>query len=309
MIYIITGQTATGKTRRALELARKVDGELINCDSRQIYKTLNIITGKDLALTTRTYTVWKNAHSFDIGYYELLQGGRLWLYDIVNPNQPFSAFDYRILATETINHLQMEGKTPIIIGGTYFYLKHLLYDILDSPVPPNVQLREKLALESTSTLQQILSAENPSMYNDLNNSEKHNRQRLIRKIEVVRAGNTTSSNTNIEYELAPPFTPQTTTMEGYHFIDRRKQYTIIKQRVQARLEEGAIAEVESLPKSGYTGTEPGLQTIGYQQIIKYLHKELSLEDMKKEWLTREMQYAKRQYTFAKQDPNITWIEV
>lgn len=222
MIYIITGQTATGKTRRALELALQHDGELINCDSRQIYKHLDIITGKDLSLTNRIFTCWKTIRDFDIGYYLLENKSRLWLYDIVSPRHHFSAFEYRSLAVDVIKDIEMRGKTPIIVGGTYFYLQHLLYDILDTPIPANPTLRAELEQLSTERLQQILTAEASDVFTALNNSEKSNRQRLIRKIEVIRAGNEIPVVKSDEQEFAPPFTLATVMMEGYHFEDRQK---------------------------------------------------------------------------------------
>ncbi len=309
MIYVITGQTATGKTKRALQLAKDHHGELINCDSRQMYKGLDVITGKDLSLTDGKFQKVTNLNTFDIGYYGIGVSSRLWLYDIVTPEQPFSAFEYRLLVLEVLKDIESRGKTAIIIGGTYFYLQHLLYNILDTPVPPNPQLRESLGKESTSQLQHMLFTKSPQTYKVLNNSEQHNRQRLIRKIEVLEAGNTVATPQDEEYEYAPPFSEENTVIEGYHFEDRNKQHQIIKQRIETRLTEGAIEEVKQLLAAGYTGTEPGLQSLGYKEIIAYINNTLSFDEMKKEWLTREMQYAKRQYTFTKRDPHISWIEV
>lgn len=309
MIYIVTGQTATGKTKRALELASKNNGEIINFDSRQIYKKLDIITGKDLYLTDRKYMVAKKVGPFDIGYYAIIGDSKLWLYDIVDPRNPFSAFDYRLLALEVIKDIQLREKTPIIVGGTYFYLQHLLYDILDTPIPPNPKLRAELERESTQTLKDILFTENFKVFKELNNSERHNRQRLIRKIEITRAGQEVANNTKQEYEYVLPFSEKDTVIEGYYMPDRDRHRKSITARIDERLEAGAIAEVESLLSAGYTKEHPGLQTIGYKQIIRFLNHEVSKEEMKKEWLHKEIQYAKRQYTFAKRDPHIVWIEV
>ncbi len=309
MIYVITGQTATGKTSRALEIAIEHHGELINCDARQMYKKLDIVTGKDLSVTSGTFTRLKSANMYDIGYYEIGSNSKIWLYDIVQPEQSFSAFEYRKLALEVIRDMLDRGKTPIIVGGSYFYLQHLLYDILEIPIPSNPSLRETLKNESTENLQKILISESPDTFNLLNNSEKYNTQRLIRKIEIVRSGAHVPLPHKEDYIFAPPFDENAITMEGFQFAERSHQHTVITQRIESRIKEGAIDEVEKLLASGYTGEEPGLQTIGYQQIIRYLHKELAYEAMVKEWRTREIQYAKRQYTFAKRDPHISWVEV
>ena len=127
-IIAIVGQTATGKTKLALELAKKHNGELINFDSRQIYKYLDIITGKDKDVLTMKQ--WNNI--------------TIWLYDIVTPNQYFSSFDFVKLVTPIIEDIKKRGKTPILVGGTYLYLKHLLYGIDDNNSPPNFELRKKL---------------------------------------------------------------------------------------------------------------------------------------------------------------------
>lgn len=309
MIYVITGQTATGKTNRALELATQKNGEIINFDSRQIYKKLDIITGKDLYLTDRRYMLVKKVGPYDIGYYSISGDSRLWLYDIVDPRSPFSAFDYRLLALEVIKDIQLREKTPIIVGGTYFYLQHLLYDILDTPIPPNPELRAVLEKESTQTLKDILFTENFKVFKELNNSERHNRQRLIRKIEITRAGQEVATNTKENYDYVLPFSEKDTSIEGFYMPDRENHRKRIQARIEERLKTGAIEEVESLLQKGYTADNPGLQTIGYKQILQFINNDITWEEMKKEWLHKEIQYAKRQYTFAKRDPHITWIEV
>ena len=128
-MIIITGQTATGKTKLALELARKYHGELVNFDSRQVYQYLDIITGKDLPARK---------------IQDQFQTESVWLYDIVKPDQYFSSFDFVQLATPLIKDIKKRGKTPILAGGTYLYLKHLLYGINANNSPPDFKLRERI---------------------------------------------------------------------------------------------------------------------------------------------------------------------
>src|SRR3990167_6056165 len=123
-LVVITGQTATGKTKLALECAEKYNGELVNCDSRQIYKYLDIITGKDKQLLAKV---------------------KVWLYDVVKPDEYFSSFDFVKLALPIIKKILSEGKTPIIVGGTYMYIKHLLYKVETDNIPPDWRLRKELA--------------------------------------------------------------------------------------------------------------------------------------------------------------------
>ena len=131
-IIIITGQTATGKTKLATEYAQKYNGELINADSRQVYKYLDVVSGKDLDIINRI---------------------PIHLYDVCDPKQPFSSHEWVELAKQTITDLINHGKTPIIIGGTYFYISHLLYDIETTGVKPDWKLRKKLNQKPVTELQ------------------------------------------------------------------------------------------------------------------------------------------------------------
>ncbi len=316
-VIIVTGQTATGKTSYALQLAAQHDGELINCDSRQIYKELNIITGKDLTDTAFHFT--KKIDTFDIGYYDISDDSRIfstkvWLYDIVNPRQYFSSFDYQTCALDVITEILHRGKTPIIVGGTYFYLKHLLYDIPTQNIAPNWELRKELQNNHIEDLQQLLKKKSPEIFATLNNSDRNNPQRLIRKIEIADSGfkNTTLVNSH-QIHLAKKIPNVNTDFSieyiGLKNMDQKILHAKIENRVEKRLSEGAIQEVEQLLQKGYTESDPGICTIGYQQLIQYLNKSLTKEKAITEWKTKEKQYAKRQETFMKKDINIIWKQV
>lgn len=182
-LIIITGQTATGKTELALEYASKYNGELINCDSRQIYKHLDIITGKDVG--NSKFKFISKVNNFNIGFYLLNRLTKIWLYDIVDPKEYFSSFDYKECALYVIKKLWQEGKTPIIVGGTYFYLYHLLYGVASETIPPNWKLRKELNEKPVEELQKILKKLSPQSFEKLNQSDKNNPQRLIRRIEII----------------------------------------------------------------------------------------------------------------------------
>ena len=278
-MIIITGQTATGKTKLALDLAKKHNGELINFDSRQIYKYLDIITGKDIPKT------------------------KIWLYDIISPNQYFSLFDFVKLVTPIIKDIEDRNKIPILVGGTYLYLKHLLYGIDDDTSPPDFKLREKLNSKSVKELQNILTKLDVQSINRLNNSDINNPRRLIRKIEVAKSKIKTVLNKTVFIKSVPEI------FIGLKYKDKSKLRQVIEKRVEERLKKGAIKEVKKLLKMGYEESDPGMKTIGYQQIIKYLNKELTKEKAIEDWINKEVQYAKRQYTFMKKDKNIKWQEI
>jgi len=302
MIFVVTGQTASGKTAHALELAKRHNGELINADSRQIYKGLDIVTGKDLDLTTHTFTSIEKFKQFDIGYYETTSSTRIWLYDVLSPQIPFSAFDYVRLVNQVIKDLQSRGKVPIIVGGTYFYISQLLYGTSVAG-GPNWELRRELSTKSIEELQQMLSVLDANLFTRLNESEKRNPQRLIRKIEIMK------SHGSIHPIPEPSDSYSDVTMIGLCHADKDSLENKIRTRIVDRLNKGAIDEVKRLLTNGYTPHDPGMKTIGYPQIISYLADEMTREELVNLWCIKEMQYAKRQMTLMKRNNGINWITV
>ncbi len=275
-VIVVTGQTATGKTALAQRLADEHNGELVNYDSRQVYKYLDIITGKDLPASV------------------------VHLYDIVEPNEYFSSFEFVEKVRPVIAEIERRGKTPILVGGTYLYLKHLLYGF-DVKVAPDPALREKLNRLSASTLQEKLKEIDRRVFEGMNNSDRNNPRRLIRKIEIL------TGTPQEEVSTTDPIKP--TLFVGLRYRKREDLARAIKTRVQSRLDTGAIDEVRSLLKRGYTENDPGLKTIGYNELIKFIKGRLSKEDAIDQWINHEIQYAKRQYTFMKRDGNISWREI
>lgn len=313
-IIIITGQTATGKTKLALEYAKKYDGELINCDSRQIYKYLDIITGKDLEPNT-SFQLVKKTDDFEIGFYPFYET-KIWLYDVITPDKRFSSFDWKNLALEVIKDILKRKKTPIIVGGTYLYLYHLLYKIHTENIKPNPILRKKLEKLPLEELQKKLQKLNPSLWEKLSESDKKNPQRLIRKIEISLQAKNLELPQKIQTDkialfekLGKEYKDIQIKFIGLRFKNKETLKKKIRSRVEERIKKGAIEEVKNLLKMDYKESSPGLNTIGYKQLIKYLKGEYTLNQAVEEWIKKEIQYAKRQYTFMKKDKNIKWKEV
>jgi len=299
---IITGQTATGKTDLAFQYAKKYNGEIINFDSRQIYKYLDIITGKDIPENSKLKI--KNSK---LTYYLITsnqpQSIKLWLYDIITPDQYFSSFEYVKLAQKVIKDIKNRGKTPILVGGSYFYLKHLLYGF-DYKVPPNFKLREELNKKSVNELQDILKKlSSAKTLPKMNQSDWHNPRRLIRRIEILQGQS--FSRTVLKKE-SQKLLEKNSLFIGLRYQNKDKLRQAIIKRVEKRLAQGAIDEVKKILKMGYKKTYPGLKTIGYKQLIEYLEGKVSKEKAIENWITAELQYAKRQYTFMKKDKNIDW---
>lgn len=312
-VVIITGQTATGKTALALKKAQEENGELINADSRQIYKKLDILTNKDL--TDHIFHTKEKIDNFDVGYYNLQHKTynlpiKIWLYDVLDPKQFFSAYQFEQLAVPLIKQILASGKTPIIVGGTYFYIQYLLYQKNINQEEPNWALRHELESKIVSELQEILKKLDPEMFNGLNESDRGNPRRLMRKIEMVKAM-VTSPKINTSKILLESKVEEPVTIEylGLHYKDKERLRAIINNKIEDRLKRGAIEEVEKLVRKGYTKKDPGMKTNGYPEFMSYLKGEITKEKAIERWKIREYQYAKRQYTFMKRDKNIHWIEV
>lgn len=295
-IVIITGQTATGKTKLAQKLADELNGEIVNYDSRQIYKYLDIITGKDIA------------HD------------KIHLYDLVDPNKYFSSFDYVKYALPVIKKILSLGKVPILVGGTYLYLKHLLYNVETENIKPDWNLRKDLGKKTVEQLREILAKNSLSLLKSLNQSDRNNPQRLIRKIEIIKSGflqshlqpprlNLLSGQSKLSIAGKLNIKKIKLQFIGLKFKTKAKLIVTIKKRVEERLKMGAINEVKSLLEKGFKQDDPGLKTIGYVQIIDYLKGRLTKQQTIEQWINKEIQYAKRQYTFMKKDPNIVWREI
>lgn len=290
-LIVITGQTTTGKTKLAIEYAKKYNGELVNADSRQIYKHLDIITGKDKKEIERQHV-------------------KIHLLDLLTPDEPFSSFDYIIHATIAVHDIWKRNKTPIIVGGTYLYIKHLLYG-QDIKVPPNQELRQKLEKLSLEDLQKKLLSLDKSSSTTINNSDWNNPRRLIRKIEILTAQGAQNKGSTSEVGQRHSSEVKFDKLQiiGLKHSSKEKLIKAVRTRVENRLKEGAVEEVNKLLNMDYKETDPGLQTIGYRQIIQFLKGDISQDEAIGRWILKETQYAKRQYTFMKQNQYIRWKNV
>lgn len=297
MIHFILGQTATGKTARAVRLAHEIDGELINCDSRQIYKELNIITGKtDNPPDIPTHLV-----------------------DIADISQRYSAHEYALQARAVIADILARGKSPIIVGGTGLYAHYLLH-VKESIVTSYklqatkcVQSERDVATQTALTgltaelsarnqlvgsvqeLQQEIYSIDPAALTKLNQSDRANPHRLLSLLHKLQ---------NPTY--VPPLSDQVTL-----FPDVPKSITVLlhssttvthdrlSARVASRLAQGAVEECQTLLTRGYTPDMSGLQALGYTQLFAYLNGDLPIKRATEQWLVAEYQYAKRQKTYFK----------
>jgi len=305
-LKIITGQTATGKTGFALDQARKTNSPVINFDSRQLYQNLNIVTGKDLPPET-CFHLYKKESDLTIGFYKIDKIS-LWLYDLIDIDQLFSTYDYQKIAIQLIDKLFEHYDQIIFVGGSYLYIHHLLYINQKKSVSPNKKLRKKLEKLNLKELQKHLQTINKNLFQKLNKSDQNNKRRLIRKIELSQSiADYHENGLQFRFSIGNKikFNPQIEII-GFKYKDKENLRKNIKKRVQARLTKGAIQEVKKLLKIGYSPNAYGFKTIGYQQIIQYLDRQINRSIMIDKWLNKEIQYAKRQLTFMKRDPHIDW---
>ncbi len=274
-LHLILGQTATGKTARASTLAREIGGELVNCDSRQIYRHLDIITGK-------------TDNPRDIP---------LHLVDIVDPPERFSSVEYARRARLVIDDILSRGKVPIVVGGTGPYAHMLLHADLSSQEnrsPSISPIDTKLNSYGVKDLQDMLYKLNANVFDSLNTSDKANPRRLVSAIMRARmksrAPIPSTKHTSIEVSC---------TCHTIILLHRDSQSLTrrITDRVHTRLDMGAIEECRLLRSRGYTAQDPGLATIGYQSLFAFLDGSGTIQTMIDDWIVKERQYAKRQKTY------------
>lgn len=276
-IIVILGQTATGKSDFAVEVARQFGGEVVSADSRQVYKGMDLGTGK----------VTKKE----------MRGIPHYMLDIVSPrNKTFSASDFQKLASKKIDEIIKKGKVPIICGGTGFYLDAIVNGNIFPEVPPNKKLRKELYSKSTIALFEYLQKIDPRRAKDI---DPKNKVRLIRAIEIAKAlGKVPKINKNDSLFDVIKI--------GLIFPNEE-----LKQRIYTRLikrmELGMLKEMENLHKSGVSWKKMESFGLEYRYSAFYLQGKINKEEMVEKLFSQIWHFAKRQKTWFKRDKNIIWI--
>ncbi|MFA5827910.1 MAG: tRNA (adenosine(37)-N6)-dimethylallyltransferase MiaA [Candidatus Shapirobacteria bacterium] len=286
-ILIISGPTATGKTSLACILAKKFNGELISADSRQIYRGLDIGTGKDHHKDTVIHLI-----------------------DIIKPNESYSVAQYRRLALEKIKDIHSRGKLPIVVGGTGLYIDSIVNYKETFSIKPNNFLRFFLNIFPLKLLQLTLRLSDFKTFRLLNNSDCSNPHRLIRKIEIRLLRRFSPRNDVIG--VSPPFSREGTGV-GFDFLHLSLTapnsfiFEKIIKRVGDRLKNGLLEEIETLLKK-YKWTDPGLNTLAYKEFAP-LKSGKNLAQCITQWQSDERKYVRRQKTWFKKQPNIYFIDI
>lgn len=297
-ILVIYGPTATGKTALGIRLAKKYSGEIISADSRQIYKGMDIGTGKDIAKDSK-FHLWKKEKNtgYKIGYY-LVSGVKIWLLDVVDPSANFNSYQWARLSRLVIKKIRKDERFPIVLGGSAFYLKTLLDGIGSKGIGPDWKLRNRLEKLTFSELQTKLKKKLPERWKQMNNSDRNNPRRLIRAIEVGK-------NLRPENKAGGVWTK--TVLSIGLFLDKERQKKKIIKRVNQRLGLGLIDEISGLLKK-YCWDDAGLNTLAYKEFKPYF-KGGSLSEVIEQWYQNEVSYAKRQLNWFSKDKRFFWIDV
>lgn len=276
-IIVIAGPTASGKTALAVHLAKKLGGEVINADSRSIYREMDLGTGKP-TMEERE----------DIPHY---------LFDIVDPDERFSVAEYKKLAEEKIEEIRGRGKTPIIAGGTMMYIDAVVYDYKLSEIKPNQKLRERLAQKSTEEIFSELKKADPGTAKTI---DSHNRHRIIRALEIFHE---TGSPKASEKKNALPKNVLYLAIDR----DREELYGRINKRVDIWMKEGFVDEVKKLLEK-YSLEDPGMSGIGYKQVGLYLNGKISFNEATEKFKQGDRNLSKRQLTWLRRNPAIVWVK-
>ncbi|HEY4512448.1 MAG TPA: tRNA (adenosine(37)-N6)-dimethylallyltransferase MiaA [Candidatus Paceibacterota bacterium] len=277
-IVAIVGPTASGKSDLAVVVAKKFNGEVISADSRQVYKGLDIGTGK---ITKKE-----------------MRGVPHHLLDVANPKTQFSVDKYKELADKAITNILAKGRIPILCGGTGFYVDAVAKNISLPNVPPNPKLRKILAKKSASTLFTMLRKLDPNRAKSI---QKENKVRLIRALEICK-----SIGHVPHLEVEPPSKYEVL------YIGILWKPRIHKEKIRARLlkrmNKGMIAEAKRLHKQGLSWKRMHALGLEYHYLALYLQKQISKNEMIEKLNSSIWHYAKRQMTWFKRNKDIVWMD-
>lgn len=306
-LLVICGPTATGKTSLALKIAKKLGGELVSADSRQVYRGMDVGTGKDLPVNFKFQITNYKLGRKKAGYYADGKT-RIWLLDVVEPDQDFNVAQYTNLAWRIIKDIWKRDKLPILVGGTGFYIKSVVDGLETLGVPQNPPLRayleQKAEEKGVEALYDELSRLDPEKAAVMNRSDRKNPRRLIRAIEVARWEMEISG-----WQKAKKGQPEFDLLMIGLTTPTDELYARIDARVEERIRRGSEEEVRRLLEKGYSWELPAMSAMGYREWRAFIEGKAGLEDVKKLWQNHEHGYARRQLTWFKKDKRIKWFDV
>ena len=283
-IICVAGPTASGKTALAVELAKELNGEVVSCDSMQIYKYMDIGTAKPTI--------------------EEMQGIPHHMIDVAEPEEDFSVSCYCEMATPIVEDILSRRKTAIIAGGTGLYMDALIKGNTFAPCP-STGCRERLEAQADEMgmeyMQALLQSIDPEAATRI-----HDRKRLIRALEVYYETGETITAHNLKTQAIPPrFNPL---WIGLDFEDRAELYRRIDLRVDIMLENGLVEEIQSLLRRGISAKCTAMQAIGYKEFVDALDGRSTIAEASAQVQQSSRRYAKRQLTWFRRNERMNWIK-
>lgn len=285
-LVILTGPTAVGKTALSIKLAKQINGEIISADCMQVYKYMDIGTAKI-----------KPSEMDGVPHH---------LIDCIDPADDFHVVKFKEMALEAMEDIYSRGKTPIICGGTGFYIQALLYDIQFSDMDIDQKLRDEL--EEYATIHGNEALLDKLREVDPESAEKipaNNRKRIIRALEYYElTGEKISTHNEIESQRKSPY-------NFAYFVlndDRQLLYNRIDKRVDLMVEEGLLDEVRNLKQMGYQSGMTSMDGIGYKELLLHLDGTISFEEAINMVKQGSRRYAKRQLTWFRREKEIIWLD-
>jgi tRNA dimethylallyltransferase len=288
-IPVIVGPTCSGKTGLGIDLCKKLDGEIISADSRQVYKHMDVGTGKIPSHKIVSYE--KND-----GFW-MLEGVKVWGYDVVSPGEFFSAYDFALYGLYRARGILDSGKAPLLVGGTGLYVDFFTGIIKGDRRPPDLLLRKKLQIKDLPELQEMVT----SLNLDINKSDFSNKRRLVRILE--------RETTTKKKQPPLPHFPLT----SFIFIglrsDRKNLYSRTDSWVDSIWENGAlIDEVEFLKSMGSVDARQ-LKGIIYSEALAFMEGSISRDEAMQKTKHSVHAYIRRQQTYFKRNEAIRWFDI
>ena len=284
-VIVICGPTASGKTSLSIELAKQINGEIISADSMQIYKDMNIGTAKPTK--------------------KEMQGIKHYLLDFVSPDERYSVAQYKEDAKNAIREILKKGKRPIVVGGTGLYIDSLIYEIEYPQIEFDENYRKKLEkiVEENEGLQKLYNMAleiDPDAMKKISGNDK---KRIMRVLEIYNATGKTKTEQEIESRKNEPEFEYKVYAINW---DRKLLYERIDKRVDIMIEQGLVEEVKNIVKK-YNKFPTAMQGLGYKEVVEYLNRNCTKEEMIEKIKKETRHFAKRQLTWFKKDKNTIWL--
>lgn len=283
-VIVIGGPTASGKTNLSIELSKKINGQIVSADSMQIYKDMNIGTAKPDK--------------------EEMQSIKHYLIDFISPEDRYSVADYKKDAKKSIKKIIEEGKTPIVVGGTGLYIDSLIYEIEYNEIQTDLKYREELE-------KRVLEEGLENLYNEAKKIDPeaikkisiNDKKRILRILEIYKETKKTKTQLELESRKEPEYDYKVFAIN----MNREILYDRINKRVDIMIEKGLIEEVENICNK-YKEFPTAMQGLGYKEVVEYLEKKVTKEEMIKKIKMESRRYAKRQLTWFRKNKQTIWLD-